>query len=201
MTNAHTFAYLRVSTSSQSFDRQRPAFDGLDIPESHFYYDKISGTKESRPGLDKLIGTPDGNGGRAGGIARDGDTVWVHSVDRLGRSTSQILDTVKALRERGIQLRAIKSDGINFDGVNGEHILTMLAALATWERANTTERVAEARAARTALGKSTGRRKALDAKQMKTVFKMRGDGTSVEVIAEKLGVSRATIYRSIQPAD
>jgi DNA invertase Pin-like site-specific DNA recombinase len=199
MSTAHTYAYLRVSSTSQSFDRQRPAFDGLDIPEENFYFDKISGVKDSRPDLDKLIGKPGADGKRVGGVAREGDTIWVHSVDRLGRSTSQILDTVKALRERGIQLRAIKSDGINFDGVNGELILTMLAALATWERANTAERVAEARAARTTLGKSTGRKKALSAADSKKVFRMRAENVPVETIAEKLGVSRATVYRTINP--
>ncbi|QJU54527.1 recombinase family protein [Herbiconiux sp. KACC 21604] len=195
MSTAHSFAYLRVSSASQSFDRQRPAFDGLDIPESHFITDKISGTKDSRPGLDKLIGTLNDKGEREGGLAREGDTIWVHSVDRLGRSTTQILETVKALRERGIQLRAIKSDGINFDGVNGELILTMLAALATWERANIAERVAEARAARKTQGKSTGRKKSLDAKGVADVLKLKAQGKTPDQIATKKGVSRATVYR------
>lgn len=194
MTESQTFAYLRVSTVAQNFDRQEPAFTELGIPMENFYRDKISGVKASRPALDALIGAPDAHGVRKGGVARKGDVIYVHSIDRLGRSTIQILETLEALVNKGVTVKSLKQ-GEDFESVNGKLMIQIFAALAEWERSNTRERVEEARAARKTQGKSTGRKRALDAKGVAKVLKKKSEGQTPDQIAKSEGVSRATVYR------
>ncbi|QFZ17566.1 recombinase family protein [Saccharothrix syringae] len=175
--------YARVSTTSQVLDRQIDALVAAGVPEDRIYTDKISGAKDDRPGLAALLD-----------YVREGDTVVVHSLDRLGRSLSGLLRTVETFKERGVVLRSLK-ESIDTSTDVGVMLLGIFGTLAQYERALINERAADARAAAKARGKQTGRPRALAPDQVALARRMRAAGESVATICGTLKVSRATLYR------
>jgi DNA invertase Pin-like site-specific DNA recombinase len=192
MTNSTSieWGYERVSTTSQTNDRQTDALTAAGIDPERIYSDKISGAKQSRPGLDALLK-----------IARSGDTVTVASLDRLGRSALHVMQTIADLTERGITVRSLK-DSENMSGATGELMRGLMILVAQWERQMNAERVAEARAARARRVKAgeqiDGRpRTALTPAKVAKVRKLRGKGHSAADIAVLTGMSRASVYRAL----
>jgi DNA invertase Pin-like site-specific DNA recombinase len=184
-----TLGYARVSTQQQILDRQLDALTAAGVDPDHIYTDKISGAKDDRPGLADLLK-----------YMREGDTVVVHSLDRLGRSLSGILRTVETLTERGVTLRSLK-ESIDTSTDVGELLLGIFGTLAQYERKLINERAQQAREAAKARGQATGRPRALTDKQTALALRMREAGESVDTIRETLKVSRATVYRVFQAAD
>ncbi len=188
MASSKRFGYIRVSTVSQNLDRQTDLLvaDGIDAAD--IYADKISGARQSRPGLDDLLSR-----------VREGDTITVVSLDRLGRSALHLMQTVAMLEERGVSVRSLK-DGENMGGATGKLMRGLMALVAEWEREMNAERVAEARAARAARAEAgeqiDGRpRTALTDANVKRIRKMREKGHSAADIAKLTGISRASVYR------
>lgn len=189
-TPAKRFGYIRVSSVSQNLDRQTDALTTKGIETDNIFSDKISGARESRPGLDALLK-----------VARPGDTITVHSLDRLGRSALHVMQTIADLEGRGIEVESLKA-GENFDGATGELMRALMTHVAEWERKMNAERVAEARAARAARAKAgeqvAGRpRTALTADKIAAVRKRHGKGMSATDIAAAVGMSRASVYRAL----
>lgn len=187
------FGYIRVSTVVQTLDRQTDALTAQGIAPTDIYSDKISGKRQSRPGLDSLLK-----------VARPGDTITVHSLDRLGRSALHVLSTIADLEERDIDVRSLK-DGENMTGATGKLMRGLMALVAEWERQMNAERVAEARAARAARAKAgeqvAGRpRTARDPKSVKKVKSLKARGLSVAEIVDATKLSRASVYRALQEA-
>jgi DNA invertase Pin-like site-specific DNA recombinase len=121
--------------------------------------------------------------------------VVVWKLDRLGRNTLHILETVKALTDRGVSLVSV-TDGIDSDTPAGRMMIGVLGSLAEYERELIRERTALKRHASRANGTKFGRpRKVADAEHITTAKRMKADGHTGKDIAKYLGVSRATLYR------
>lgn len=188
MSTSKSFGYIRVSTVSQTLDRQIDSLTGAGIDPADIFSDRISGARQSRPGLDDLLSR-----------VRPGDSITVHSLDRLGRSALHVMQTVADLEERGVKVRSLK-EGENMDGATGKLMRGLMTLVAEWERSMNAERVAEARAARAARAKTgeqiAGRpRTAMTEANVKKVRKLREKGHSAADIAKITGMSRASVYR------
>jgi DNA invertase Pin-like site-specific DNA recombinase len=179
--------YTRVSTIAQTLDQQNEALEAAGATKT--FSDSMSGARDDRPGLAALMG-----------YVREGDTVVVWKLDRLGRSTLHILETVKELTRRGVKLIST-SDGIDSTTAAGRMMIGVLGSLAEYERELTRERTALKRAASRAGGTRFGRpRKVDDSGLIATARRMRQDGHTSRDIARFLGVSRATAYRYLAAA-
>src|SRR3984885_3766404 len=184
VTGTH-LGYARVSTGHQSLDQQLDVLTAAGVDANRVYSDKLSGTstREQRPGLAALLD-----------YAREGDTIVVVGIDRLGRNAAEVMTTIRELRERGIVLRSLR-EGIDTSNATGRMVAGVLASLAELELELGRERRSAAREARRARGQSIGRPRALDAKKAGLAQRMHASGESASTIANTLGVSRATVYR------
>lgn len=178
--------YARVSTDPQSLDQQMDALMAAGVDESRIYTDKMSGTRTDRPGLSRLLD-----------VAREGDTIVVVALDRLGRSMMHVIETIELLNERSIILRSLR-ESIDFSTPTGKMMAAVFAAMAEYERDLIKERAAAARAAASARGKQTGRPRSLTDEQVQLARRMHASGENVTTIGKTLGVSRATVYRCIE---
>jgi DNA invertase Pin-like site-specific DNA recombinase len=179
--------YARVSTGHQSLDAQTDALTAAGVDAARVYTDKLTGTstKEQRPGLAGLLD-----------YARPGDTIVVVGIDRLGRSAAEVMTTVKTLLDVGVIIRALR-EGVDSSTPTGRAVLGIMASLAELELELGRERRAAAKASRKARDLPIGRPRALTADQIRQAEALRASGEPVPVIAETLGVSRATLYRTL----
>lgn len=171
--------YTRVSTVAQTLDQQNDALQTAGV--SKVFSDTMSGARDDRPGLAALME-----------FVRDGDTVVVWKLDRLGRDMLHIVQTVKALTDRGVTLVSV-TDGIDSSTAAGRMMIGVLGSLAEYERELIKERTALKRAASRAQGTKFGRpRKVTDPDHLATARRMKADGHTARDIAKFLGVGRAT---------
>lgn len=179
-----TIGYARVSTLDQNLDLQYDALSGAGC--SKIYSEKVSGAKSDRVELARLLEQ-----------VREGDTVVVWKLDRLGRSLSQLVDTVTRLNDQGIAFRSIK-ESIDTTSSTGKLIFHIFASLAEFERDIIKERTNAGLAAARSRGKQGGRPKGLSdtnevkANAAKTLYL---DGNGPTVICKQLGISKETLYR------
>lgn len=189
----YTYAYLRVSSVRQSLLRQQADIDayrdeqGNLIPEKRRFSEKISGARMDRPQLNALLDQ-----------ARPGDRIVVSSLDRLGRTAMQTLQTIERLEQEGVTVVSLKP-GENFEGHTGRLIRGIMALVAEWERINTAERAADARAAREARGLAQSRSKGvLKPEKIIEVQRLHSQGVTKVDIGKRLGLSRSSVYRALQ---
>jgi DNA invertase Pin-like site-specific DNA recombinase len=175
--------YIRVSTTAQDHSAQREALLGAGIQPEHVYEDKISGVRTKRPGLDALLA-----------YAREGDTITVLRLDRLGRSLAHIVTTINELQERGIVVRSL-TEGIDMSTAGGRAMAHMFMLMAQYERDLLRERLQEARTSHEAKGGKWGRPTVLSDDKIKDARRMWSAGVSVGSIAKTLKMSRTTVYR------
>lgn len=174
--------YVRVSTVEQKLDRQLLAYDKADI----IYNDKVSGKDRNRPQLKALLNS----------LKKD-DIVVVKSLDRLSRSTMDLLSIAKEIENKGATLKVLDNE-IDTSTAIGKFFLTIIGAVAELERANIIERIKEGVAIAKKQGKYKGRKKGTTKlkgkilKKFKKLYKM--DYTKTD-LAKKFKVSRTTIYR------
>ena len=174
--------YVRVSTVTQTLEQQRQALEAAGVSKT--FSDTMSGARDDRPGLAELLA-----------YVREGDTVVVWKLDRLGRNLQHILQTVKALTDRGVKLMST-TDGIDSSTAAGRMMIGVLGSLAEYERELVMERTALKRASSRANGTKFGRpRKVDDTEHIATAKRMKTDGHTGKDIAKYLGVGRATLYR------
>lgn len=183
----HLLGYARVSTGRQHLDQQFDALTEAGVEASRVYSDKLTGTsaKEQRPGLSALLD-----------YARPGDTIVVNGVDRLGRTAAEVMLTIRELLDRDVIIRSLR-EGVDSSTATGRAVFGVMASMAELELELGRERRAAAKAARKARDMPIGRPKALTADQVALAERMRASGEPVPTIAETLGVSRATLYRSL----
>lgn len=175
--------YSRVSTSHQTTDQQNDALAAAGVERT--FTDTMSGTRDDRPGLAALLD-----------YARQGDTIVVWRLDRLGRSLSSVLRTVELLRDRGVVLRSVH-DGIDSSTSTGRMMIGILGSLAEYERELIQERATAAREAAHARGRQTGRPRSLTEDQARQLRALHEAGESVADLVRSFKVSRATVYRAL----
>ena len=181
-------AYIRVSTLEQNTARQ---LDGMTFDKT--FEDKLSGANANRPELINMID-----------YIREGDQVWVHSIDRLARSLIDLHSLVTEITSKGATVH-FKIENLTFDG--GEHNphqmlhLSMLGAFAQFERELMKQRQAEG----IALAKERGAyanvgRKGLNTDTANKVKEMKVAGAGVAEIVKTLGIGRSTVYKVLSAA-
>ncbi|WP_407474772.1 recombinase family protein [Sulfitobacter sp. PM12] len=171
--------YRRVSTSSQNFTRQ-------ELPKCHIVFEEyISGSSKERPELAKMMRH-----------ARAGDTVLVHSIDRLARSLQDLQNIVDELVENGVTVKFLK-ENLTFsqgeDNASGRLMLQVLGSIAEFERTLIKARQKEGVERAKREGKYLGRQVSIDYDYIKNVWE--ADRTqSMKTISDRVGCSRATVY-------
>lgn len=175
--------YIRVSTNQQDHTVQREALLAAGIKPEHVYEDKISGVRTKRPGLDALLA-----------YAREGDTITVVRLDRLGRSLAHIVTTFNELQERGITVKSL-TEGIDMSTAGGKAMAHMFMLMAQYERDLLRERLREARVSHEAKGGKWGRPTVLVDKKADEARRMWSAGVSIDTIAATLSISKTTAYR------
>ncbi|MET2012361.1 recombinase family protein [Microbacterium chocolatum] len=192
MPSSKRFGYARVSTTSQTNDRQLDALLAEGIDPADIFTDKISGARQSRPGLNDLLSR-----------VRQGDTITVHSFDRLGRSALHVFQTIADLEEKGVSVVSLKEGAEQqFSGAAGKFMRDLLILVAELERSMTQERVAEARAAKAARaqdGEQVAGRPitVMTAENITKVRREKARGRTVAEIVKLTGISRASVYRAL----
>lgn len=172
--------YVRVSTVDQNTERQ---LDGITVDK--LFTDKASGKDTNRPALTECLS-----------YIRDGDTLVVHSMDRLARSLEDLRRTVRELTARGVRVEFVK-ENLTFTGQDSPMstlLLSMLGAVAEFERSLILERQREGIALAKSRGVYTGRKPALTGSQESEVVARLAAGASASTLATEFGVSRATVY-------
>lgn len=178
-------AYIRVSTKDQHLDRQRKILDGYGIEK--WFDEKVSGKNTDRPKLKLMLD-----------FVREGDTVYVCSFDRLARSVVDLLDICDMLGRKNVQLVSVK-EHIDTSTPNGRLMLTVIGAIAEFERAIIRERQEEGIAIAKAKGVYAGRKpKEINKELFEEYYKQWHNRkmTMVE-LAKMLQISRSTAYRLI----
>src|ERR671939_1153496 len=144
--------YARVSTDDQNLDLQRDALQKAGCEQ--IYTDAVSGTKDQRPGLEDALSH-----------LREGDTLVVWRLDRLGRSLRHLIDTVTSLAAEGVGFKSL-TEAIDTTTTGGKLVFHIFGALAEFEREIIRERTRAGLAAARARGKNGGRPKSLTQKQV-----------------------------------
>ena len=176
--------YARISTQDQDASLQVLALEAAGC--SKVFIDQASGSTTKRPELDKLLA-----------YAREGDTLVVWRLDRLGRSTQHLLRTIEELGQRGVGFRSL-TEAISTDSASGALLLTIMSAIAQFELSLVKERtIAGIQAARNR-GVRIGRPPKVTLTKIEAAKEMKAAGMSTSEIAEALGVSRRSVYRAFQ---
>ncbi|MCV7223747.1 recombinase family protein [Mycolicibacterium elephantis] len=176
----HRVGYQRVSTVDQNTARQ---LDGVQLDK--VFTDKASGMDTKRPEL-----------ARALEYVREGDTLVVHSMDRLARNLEDLRRIVRELTGKGVRVEFVK-ESLAFTGEDSAMntlLLSMLGAVAEFERSMILERQREGIALAKAAGKYTGRKAALTRAQAAKLRERLAGGESVTALARDYGISRQTVY-------
>ncbi|WP_072806691.1 recombinase family protein [Rhodococcoides yunnanense] len=185
MTNAPASSlvgYARVSTTRQNLDRQTDALGAAGAQK--VFADKVTGRTMDRP---QWAACRD--------YLRPGDTLLVDNLDRLGRSTLEVITTVTELTDAGIVVQSIAQGTLDPSTATGRLMIGMFAMLAEFEVDLKAERASSAREAAAARGQHTGRPRKLAKSDAVRARELRDQGMSAGEVGKVLGCSRATIYR------
>jgi DNA invertase Pin-like site-specific DNA recombinase len=172
--------YQRVSTVDQNTDRQ---LDGVAVDKT--FTDKASGKDTNRPELTRALE-----------YVREGDTLVVHSMDRLARNLEDLRRIVRELTGKGVRVEFV-NESLVFTGEDSAMntlLLSMLGAVAEFERSMILERQREGIALAKAAGKYKGRKASLSEDQAQRLRERLAEGESVTGLAHEFGVSRQTVY-------
>ena len=174
--------YARVSTDDQNLDLQRDAL--LKAGCGTIYEEAVSGKSADRPELEQCRKA-----------LRAGDTLVVWRLDRLGRSLPDLVQIVAELEQQGVAFESL-TEKIETSSAAGKLVFHVFAALAEFERNLIRERTHAGLAAARARGRKGGRKPALTPQQVREIKALlRDPSIPVASIADRYGVSRATIYK------
>ncbi len=176
--------YIRVSSFDQNPDRQLE-----NVQVNKVFTDKASGKDTQRPELDALLS-----------FVREGDTVVVHSMDRLARNLDDLRRLVQSLTARGVRIEFVKESMtfIGEDSPMANLMLSVMGAFAEFERALIRERQREGIALAKQRGVYRGRKKTLSPEQVDTAKQRAAKGANKTLLAQELGISRETLYQYLR---
>lgn len=179
-------AYVRVSTDDQTNENQRRAIESRYNVSRWFEEEGVSGSipASQRPAMGALLA-----------YVREGDTVVVVAIDRLGRNTIDVLTTVETLKAKGVSLVSMR-EGFDLATSAGEFMLTMLAAVAKLERENIKARQMAGIERARAEGKNLGREKVINDDEVRQW--RQANSASIKATAEHFGISTASVKRAFQ---
>lgn len=172
--------YVRVSTVDQNTVRQ---LEGIAVERT--FTDTVSGKDATRPGLAEMMA-----------FVREGDTVLVHSMDRLARNLEDLRRLVRTMTDKGVRVTFVK-ESLTFTGEDSPMatlLLSVMGAFAEFERALILERQREGIAAAKRRGVYTGRKPALTADQVHQLRQRVAAGEKKAALAREFGISRETVY-------
>ncbi|WP_123942256.1 MULTISPECIES: recombinase family protein [unclassified Frondihabitans] len=180
--------YARVSTKQQGTDRQEVDLLAAGVRRDDLYVDHgVSGGRASRPAFDQAMNA-----------IHDGDTLVVTTLDRLGRSTQNMLDFAEGLRSRSAALRVLNLGGGDVDTATpmGSMVFTVMSALAQMELDIKRERINDSVAKRRdAGGDLGGRPRKVSDRQIRNALQLIDGGEAAAGVLRDLGLSRSTFYR------
>lgn len=183
---SRVFAYARVSTVDQLTENQREQIKqaGYSIEERRYIEEKISGSvpASQRPGFQKLLDRLEA-----------GDTLVVTKLDRIGRDSIDVQQTVRFFVERGIRLVVLQLGNLDLTSAAGELMVKVLAAVADFERDLIIERTQAGQARARAAGKHMGRPSKTTEKDREEIRRRLAEGESVSSVARAFGISRGTV--------
>ncbi len=176
--------YVRISTSEQDTTLQRDALEGIC---EKVFEDQVSGTKSERPGLSSCLE-----------YLRDGDTLVVWRLDRLGRSLKDLISQVTSLEERGVGFRSI-TESIDTTTSGGKLVFHIFGAMAEFERNLISERTKAGLEASRKRGRVGGRKRKLSDDQVEAMKKLYDSKEhSLKEIGDMFGVSKGTVYKWVK---
>ncbi|SDC80653.1 Site-specific DNA recombinase [Massilia sp. PDC64] len=184
-----TFGYTRVSTKEQTVENQRREIAAAGYQVDYWFADEgVSGKVSAmqRPQFAKMLEK-----------IRDGETLVVTKLDRLGRDAQDVGATIKTLAARGIQVVVLQLGKLELTSAAGKLMLAMLAAVAEMERDLLVERTQSGLARAKAEGKTLGRPAKTTEQQRQAIKAAHGAGTSVSALAREYGISRASILNIV----
>jgi DNA invertase Pin-like site-specific DNA recombinase len=177
--------YIRVSSLDQNLERQ---LDGIHLDK--VFTDKASAKDTNRPQLQAALNH-----------VRSGDTLIVHSMDRLARNVEDMLRLVREMNDRGVSVQFVK-ENMSFTAGNDDPrstlMFTMLSAFAQFERALIKERQREGIALAKAKGIYKGRKPALNAERIAQLREQAATGANRTKLAKEFGISRETLYQYLR---
>ena len=176
------FGYARVSTNDQNLSLQLDALHAENCDE--YISEKVSSRHKNRPQWDSLLQK-----------LRAGDTVIVYKLDRIARSTTELLQIVEDFKKRDIALKSLQEPWADTTSSVGKLIITVMAGIAEFERDLIQQRSRDGREAAKRRGVKFGRPKKLSNKQTELIIEAFENGSSVKELADSFGVGRDTIYR------
>lgn len=178
------FGYCRVSTEQQNLERQIDLLKKFNCDET--LTEKMTGTKADRPVLNLLKEK-----------IRNGDTVVVESLTRLGRSTKDLIELVEYFNSFGVNLISLK-ENLDSTTATGKAMIGMLSVMAQFERDLIAERTREGLKSARARGRFGGRPKRDDKSTNKALKLYDSKEYSLKEIVDMTGISQATLYRRIK---
>jgi DNA invertase Pin-like site-specific DNA recombinase len=176
--------YARVSTEDQHLDIQLQKLKAVGC--KRVFQEKVSGAHRARPELAKMLEH-----------MREGDTVVVWKLDRLARSTRDLLEISDMLSQGGAGLKSLSEPWADTTSPAGRMVLTVFAGLAEFERELIRERTSTGRIAAMKRGVRFGRPAKLDSEKARLVARLISEGHPVKEIAKTFGVHKATLYRAL----
>ena len=176
--------YARVSTEDQTLDGQCQRLSAAGCEK--LFEEKISGVRRNRPQLEKLIEH-----------IRKGDVLVVTRLDRLARSTSELLRIAERLTEKNAGLQSLDEPWADTTSPSGRMVMTIFAGIAEFERTLIISRTGDGRVAAKARGVIFGRPKKMRLDQQELARELVRDGKSISAVARTFNVHPATIHRVI----
>ena len=180
----HRIGYVRVSSFDQNPERQLEH-----VQVDKVFTDKASGKDTRRPQLDALLA-----------FVREGDTVVVHSMDRLARNLDDLRRLVHSLTQRGVRIEFVK-ESLSFTGEDSPManlMLSVMGAFAEFERALIRERQREGIALAKQRGAYRGRKKSLNSEKIEELKRRIAAGEQKAKLAREFGISRETLYQYLR---
>jgi DNA invertase Pin-like site-specific DNA recombinase len=179
--------YARVSTQDQNLDLQIEALKKAGCKK--VFDDNISGNRQERPGLAKALE-----------MLREGDTLVVWKLDRLGRSVKHLVNLVTELGNQKVQFKSL-TDAIDTGTPSGRFFSHVMASLAEMERELTVERTRAGLEVARQLGRTGGRKRQMTDSKIESAKKLLANGVPPRDVAKNLSVSVPTLYRWVPASE